>query len=228
MDECSRYQPRDEGCVLDGVPGPVPTPSEYLVRPQTTEHDAEREESPRHERPGTRSFEPCRTAPTYEKGCHCKRKRNGQPNVARVENRWVHCHEEVILEKRIRSKALSRSKGRCPDCPGRFDASHSTGDGAYLERIGDGQHQSKEEQGNDAHDAECTRPELTIFIAFLEASPHRPDEQRKHEAPQHDAPCEGSPGRSDLEDERRRRSGMIRHIRHREIIREKRELENRH
>ena len=106
MDERRAGQPRQEGRVLDRVPGPVAAPAEGLVAPPRTEHDAEGEVPPRQHGPPAGGDQPALTDPAGDERRDRERERHRESDITQIEDRRMERHQDVVLEQRIRAGAV--------------------------------------------------------------------------------------------------------------------------
>ena len=109
MQERRRRQPRQERRVLDRIPRPVAAPSELDVRPPHAEHDADRQEEPREQRPAPHDAQPRRVEPAREQRRDRERERNRRRDVAEVQHRRMDRHAR-ILQLRIHPASVGGRK----------------------------------------------------------------------------------------------------------------------
>ena len=125
-------EPRQERRVLDRVPRPVAAPAEHLVAPPRPEHDADGEEAPREQRPAAGLDEPPLADPAGDQRGDRERERHGEPDVAEVEHRRVERHQDVVLQQRVRARAVESAIAAC----------------TWRERVRRPEHQQEEERGD--------------------------------------------------------------------------------
>ena len=223
VNECRSRNPREERRVLNGIPRPVPAPSEHLVAPPATEKNAGGEEDPGDQRPAMRSLEPGPLSFGPNQCGDCERKRHGKADVADVQKRRVDRHQNVIRKERIRTDPVSRRRGRREREPRRLRAEAVHDFRADRERVRGGRHKSEPKHRDRTHDPQRQYAEP---VAGLDGSPHQPREHGEHEAPQHDAPLERRPAGGEQEDERRAQRRVLRNVGHAEVVEQDADLED--
>ena len=161
VEERGRGEPRHQRRVLDRIPGVVAAPADLDVRPVGADQLPDAEERPRGERPAARGDDPALVGAAGEERAHRERERNGEPDVAEVQERRVGEHVRV-LEARDHPSAVH---GR------RLDA----------ERARDEAEHEREEDGDQPEDRH--RPGDQLPRAAVE--PHgEPRVAREHEQPE--------------------------------------------
>src|SRR5580698_7958526 len=105
MNECGADQPRHERGILDRIPEPEATPTEFVVRPPAAKRDAAAQESPGHHGPGAHPMCPDLIAPAFQHGGTSEREADAEADVAHIENGWMH-REGRILQHRIEVVAV--------------------------------------------------------------------------------------------------------------------------
>ena len=111
VQERRRGEPRHQRGVLDRVPGVVAAPAHLLVGPVRAEQLADTERRPRDERPPARRDDPALVVAPCEQRAHRERERDGEADVAEVEQRRVGHHVRV-LEARVEPVAVRRRRLR--------------------------------------------------------------------------------------------------------------------
>ena len=142
MEKRAHGEPGQEAGVLDRIPGPVAAPSELDVGPPHSQGDPGRQEEPGKQGPAPDCVDPSSIDSAGHQRGDREGKRNGDADVAEVEERRVDDHPG-ILELRIESVAVGR------------------GEGEPFERVGAPrqQHHGQEEQDDCASDASDGRQE---------------------------------------------------------------------
>ena len=103
-----REEPRDEGRVFNGIPGPVAAPSEFHVRPPRPKQDARGKEGPGKQHEGARGNVPRAFAfllPGQRSG-EGQAGRDGKAGVAEEEQRRMNDHAG-ILQERVEAASVS-------------------------------------------------------------------------------------------------------------------------
>ena len=108
VEECCVDQPWKERRILDGIPRPVPAPSELDICPPHSEKNARGIEEPGEERPSAHCCKPFSVeAPRYESS-DCKGEWNRRAHVSEVEIRRMDRHSR-ILQLGIHSASVGRN-----------------------------------------------------------------------------------------------------------------------
>ncbi len=176
-------QPRQERRIFHGIPRPVPTPTQNLVRPPHSRDDCGGEKRPRREHPAAREPRPVvRPRLAGEDCAHRKRERHRHSHVAEVQQGWVHRHQDVVLEQRIGPRSVSWHR------PHR------------LEGIG----RTHEQDGEEQDDAEQRRRrERQQLPRSVPVNPgHRGSVECKHPGPEENGAFQRPPQRDDGEQQR--------------------------
>ncbi len=131
-----------------------------------------------------------------------ERERHGHPDVAEVQQRWMHRHERMVLEQRIGPRPIGRHRRHDP------------------ERI----RRSDEQEIEERPDAQQRGRRVGHERAF--AVPvqvhHERAVHRQHEPPEQDRALERAPERDDRVEERRRAAPHLRHVADAEVVRDER------
>ncbi len=191
-------EPGQQRRVLHRVPAPEATPAEHLVGPPGPEHDADRKEGERHQRPASALDLPAVPHAARRQHADGEREGHGEDDEADVEERRVDRHQRVVLQERVGPEALGHAGG---------------GD----EGVGGTDHQA-EEEGRD--DVEHERGVADDRVARLPAvAPHEDGrDDREDEAPQEDGPRQRGPHARDRVQERCDRAVVLGHEHQREVV----------
>ena len=193
-------EPGQQGRVLDRVPPPEAAPTEHLVRPPGTEHDADGQEREGHQGPSPALDLPAVTHPAGGQHADGKGEGHGEDHESDVEERRVDHHERVVLKQRVRPDPLRRS--RCGH-----------------EGVGRPDHQAEEERRDDVEDERGVADDRVVGDL-----PVAPDEDARHdgedEAPQEDRPGERGPHPGDRVQQRRHGAVVLGHEHQREVVRD--------
>ena len=170
-------QPRQQRRVLDRVPAPEATPPEDLVRPPRAEHDADRKERERHQRPAPALDLPA--IPDAPRGQHADGEGEGnrEPDESRVEQRRMDGDQRVVLQQRVGAEARQHLVRR-------------------DERIRRSEHEAEEERGDD-EEHHGGPPDDGVGRNSAVAPDENTGEDRQDEAPQQDRPGQGGPQTGD-------------------------------
>ena len=103
-------EPGQQRGVLDRVPTPEAAPTEHLIRPPGTEHDADGQEGEGHQGPAPALDLPAVAHPARGQHADGEGEGHGEDDEADVEERRVDRHQRVVLQQRVRPEPLRRSR----------------------------------------------------------------------------------------------------------------------
>ncbi|CAB4323602.1 unannotated protein [freshwater metagenome] len=175
MQICGTGEPGHEGSVLDGVPGPVTTPTQNLVTPPCAEDDADSEESPCDEGPATGGKQPALSHPTSDKCSDGEGERHGETHIAEIQHRRMERHERMVLQQWVGTRAVESGWRR-----------------EVAERIGRTSHQVEEEERDEQHGEQGPADEW-IGQSTAELDHHRHEITAEDHRPQDDRPLKRTP-----------------------------------
>src|SRR5213594_4314157 len=110
VEEGGSGEPGHQGGVLDGIPGPVPAPSQFDVSPVASEKQADPQEEPGEEGPAAGGPDPDIPDAARKQCRHPKGVRHGNTDIPKVKARGVNRHEGC-LELRVQPLAVGRREG---------------------------------------------------------------------------------------------------------------------
>ena len=91
-------QPGQQRGVLDGIPAPVPAPSEHHVRPPRSEQNADRLKQPGDHRPDPGCVDPALSGLARDQRGQRERERHGETDIAQVQHRRVDRHHGMLQQ----------------------------------------------------------------------------------------------------------------------------------
>ncbi len=177
--------PGQERRVLHRIPRPEPAPPEHLVAPPGAEDDADGEKAPGEQRPAPGLDEPALAHPPGDQAGDGEGKGDGEADEAQVEHGRVEGHERMVLQQRIRARAVGRKRPA-----------------EGVEGIGRTDHQDEEEGDHDVADQgrpadQGIAPTVAVLVD------HGRDVAGQDQGPEDDGALEGRPHPGDLEQQRR-------------------------
>ncbi len=188
-------QPRDQGGVLDRVPGPVAAPAEFAVGPAGSERQADGQEDPGDQGEAAGRADPAGVEAAGDQGADRECERDREEDVAGVERRRMHRHRRMA-EQRRQPGALGRH---------RVGGGERPAVGAREEDPGD--HQAEEEDGDAGEDRRGPGHDLAVTVAGDVEDGRRGD--REHERPEQQRAGLAAPEGGELVEQRRRRRGVV-------------------
>ena len=189
-------QPGHQTGVLRRVPEPPAAPAQLVISPIGPGGDAQGEEYPRAQHPGSYHPRKVRRHLPRQQRAHREAERHRQADIAAVERGRMHRQADV-LQQRVEPQPLGRRRIE------------------PLERVRGHQQEGVESQAHEGLRGERRQQGL-----FRQAPLHQRDEaagQRHHRDPQQHRAFVVAPGTGDLKDQRLFRMGILRHQRHRKI-----------
>ena len=151
---------------------------------------------------------------------------NRQTHVSEIEHRGVDGHEQVVLQQWVGTGAVQWRIHRRQRPRARRTASRGNCADANFEWIGDGDHQTEEEEPDSAHDRQGRRAKRVRGTAISDS--HRPCEAGEDQPPEDDGAFERCPGRGHVEWEWGSGGVMIGDVGQAEVVGEEADLHCRH
>src|SRR4029453_11342199 len=105
MQKSGAGKQRHQRSILHRVPEPEPAPAEFVISPIRAHRYADGEKHPGCQRPWPNPARPSSIDAPFDQRSYRKRKRNRQPDITKVKQRWMDGQTDV-LENRIKVTPL--------------------------------------------------------------------------------------------------------------------------
>ena len=109
VDQRRADKPGHQRGVFNRIPEPPTAPAQFGVRPPRTQADAESEEGPRHQRPGTRPARPSYIESAGQQRRNGKGKGHRKSYVTHIEHGWMD-YQPRVLQQGVEVFALDRDR----------------------------------------------------------------------------------------------------------------------
>src|SRR5262245_9534194 len=105
MQKSCAGEPRHQRSVLNRIPEPETSPTEFVIGPVRTHRNADGKKHPGGESPWSHPPCPGGVYPSFDQGSYCKRERNRKANITEVEQGGMN-GETDVLQDRIKVTAF--------------------------------------------------------------------------------------------------------------------------
>src|SRR5690348_4290969 len=96
MQESRASDPWQQRSILDGIPGPIPAPSEDGISPVGAEQNANSKKTPSDHRPAPRNVNPFLTGIAAEQRRHGECEGNRESGISEIKHRWMDHHLGIL------------------------------------------------------------------------------------------------------------------------------------